>query len=185
MSTAHDRALVVAAPSTRRATAKAQVEREPPFEARVPGVDYGVLDSLVGYALRRAQLALYEDFIRSLAPWNITPPRFSALVVIANNPDLKLTDLARILNVARSGAVTLVDALSELGHVARHASATDKRAFRLSLTTKGKKTLTQIARAVREHDRRIVCMLTVSEQTQLMSLLGRMVGSGEPVRNTR
>jgi DNA-binding MarR family transcriptional regulator len=164
---------------------RAGFEREPLFEARVAGIDYGVLDSLVGYALRRAQLKLYEDFIHSLSAWNITPPRFSALVLIANNPDLKLTDLSRILNVARSGAVTLVDALSELGYVARHASPTDKRAFRLLLTSKGKKALTHITRAVLQHDQRIVSMLTLPEQTQLMSLLGRMVGSAEPVRNTR
>lgn len=167
-------------------TARAQRhEGEPPFEARVPGVDYGVLDSLVGYALRRAQLKLYEDFIHSLSAWGITPSRFSALVLIANNKDLKLTDLSRILNVARSGAVTLVDALSDLGYVARHASTTDRRAFRLQLTPKGKKALTQITRAVREHDQHIVSMLTATEQTQLMRLLERMVGTAQPVRSTR
>jgi DNA-binding MarR family transcriptional regulator len=185
MTTTDDSAARAARPSTRRGPGKGQDEREPPFEARVPGIDYGVLDALLGYALRRAQLKLYEDFIRSLAPWNITPPRFSALVLIANNPDLKLTDLSRILNVARSGAVTVVDALSELGYVERHASATDKRAYRLLLTPRGKKALTQITRAVHEHDRRIVSMLTAPEQTQLMSLLARMVGSSEPARKPR
>ena len=155
-------------------------DENPHFEARIPGIDYGVLDSLVGYALRRAQLNLYEDFIRSLAHWNITPPRFSALVVIAHNPDLKLTELARVLNVARSGAVTVVDALSELGYVARHDSATDKRAFRLLLTAKGKKALSAITSAVQAHDKRIVSMLTSDEQAQLMALLGRMVGVESP-----
>lgn len=95
------------------------------FEPHVAGVDYGVLDGLIGYALRRAQLTLYEDFVASLAPWNITPPRFSALVIIDKNPDLKLTELARILGVARSGAVTLIDALSALGYVSRHDSPSD------------------------------------------------------------
>jgi len=165
---------------TPRALPRPRDEDEPLFEARVPGIDYGVLDSLVGYALRRAQLYLYEDFIRSLSAWNITPPRFSALVVIAHNPDLKLTELARILNVARSGAVTVVDALSELGYVARHASATDKRAFRLLLTPRGKKALAAITGAVVAHDRRIVSMLNAEEQSQLMALLGRMVGSDSP-----
>ena len=159
---------------------KSRSEEKPSFEARIPGIDYGVLDQLVGFALRRAQLNLYEDFIRSLAPWSITPPRFSALVVIANNPDLKLTELARVLNVARSGAVTVVDALSELGYVARHDSATDKRAFRLLLTARGKRALSSITSAVLEHDRRIVSMLSSDEQAQLMALLGRMVGLTSP-----
>jgi DNA-binding MarR family transcriptional regulator len=151
-----------------------QDEDAPPFEPRVPGIDYGVLDTLIGYALRRAQLKLYEDFIRSMASWNITPRRFSALVVISNNPDLKLTELARILNVARSGAVTIVDALSELGYVARHPSETDKRAFRLRTTPRGKKALAAITLAVQQHDQRIVSMLSKQEQRQLLALLGRM-----------
>lgn len=146
------------------------------FDPHVPGVDYGVLDGLIGYALRRAQLHLYEDFVESLAPWGITPPRFAALVIIAHNPDLKLTDLARILGVARSGAVTLIDALSAPGYVARHASRSDKRAFRLALTAKGKRALVEITQAVEQHDRRIVSMLSESEQRQLMELLRRMAG---------
>lgn len=146
------------------------------FEPRVPGVNYGVLDRLVGFALRRAQLLLYEDFVASLAAWNITPPRFSALVIIDHNPNLKLTELARILGVARSGAVTLIDALTALGYVVRQDSPTDKRAFRLALTPKGKRALTAITSAVEQHDKRIVSMLNPGEQSQLMELLRRMAG---------
>ena len=65
-----------------------------PFVPKVPGIDYGILDSLLGYAVRRAQIQLYEDFIPSLAPWGITPPRFSAMVIVSRNPGLKLTQLA-------------------------------------------------------------------------------------------
>ena len=65
----------------------------------MPGIDYGVLDSLLGYALRRAQIVIYEDFVRTLSPWNITPQRFSALTVISGNPSLKLTQLAHILGI--------------------------------------------------------------------------------------
>ena len=146
------------------------------FDPHVPGVNYGVLDGLIGYALRRAQLRLYEDFVESLARWNITPPRFAALVIIAQNPDLKLTDLARILGVARSGAVTLIDALSAPGYVAREASRSDRRAFRLVLTAKGKRALVEITAAVEQHDRRIVSMLSAEEQQRLMDLLRRMAG---------
>ena len=46
------------------------------FVAHVPGIQYGVLDSLVGYAVRRAQIRMYETFIVALEPWGITPPRF-------------------------------------------------------------------------------------------------------------
>src|SRR3546814_5503574 len=66
------------------------------FDPHVAGIEYGALDSLVGYAIRRAQILIYEDFLAALQPWDITPQRFSALTLIAANARLKLTELAQI-----------------------------------------------------------------------------------------
>lgn len=144
------------------------------FEPHLPNVDYGVLDSLVGYAIRRAQIRVYEDFVASLAAWHITPPRFSALQIIARNPDLKLTDLARILGIARSGAVLLVDALESMELVRRLPSPTDRRAFGLVLTETGRKTLKDATAAVCAHDARIAAGLSDAEQTVLKRLLDKL-----------
>lgn len=146
------------------------------FDPQVPGIDYGVLDDLVGYSVRRAQLAIYEDFIATLAPWNITPPRFSALVVIARNPGLKLSLLARILGIARSGGVLLVDALQDMGYVERQASEADRRAWRLVLTAAGRRELRAIIAAVAAHDRRMSRMLDAAQTAQLVGLLKRVAG---------
>lgn len=144
------------------------------FEPHVPHIDYGVLDSLIGYAIRRAQIRIYEDFVASLATWHITPPRFSALQIIARNPDLKLTDLARILGIARSGAVPLVDALESMALVERLPAATDRRAYRLALTDTGRRTLKAATAAVRAHDARIATHLSADEQQVLRGLLEKL-----------
>ena len=144
------------------------------FVAKVPGIDYGILDDLLGYAVRRAQIRLYEDFIASLAPWGITPPRFSAMVIVSRNPGLKLTQLARIMGIARSGSVILVDALEDLGYVQRLPVPEDRRAFSLTLTPKGRTDLVAISAAVRAHDERMARMLTPDEKTALRALLTRM-----------
>ena len=144
------------------------------FDPHVAGVEYGVLDGLVGYAIRRAQILIYEDFLAALEPWDITPQRFSALTLIAANADLKLTDLARILGIARSGAVQLVNQLQELGYVARHEAVADKRAYALVLTPAGRRAHAAITEAVLAHDRRISAGLSAAERRQLMALLGRL-----------
>lgn len=144
------------------------------FEPHLPGFDYGVLDTLVGYAIRRAQIRLYEDFVRSLAQWNITPPRFSALVLISSNPGLKLTDLAKLMGIARSGAVLLVDALEEMKLVARRPALKDKRAYSLALTSTGRKTLEAASAAVMEHDARISRELSAQEKDALRRMLDRI-----------
>ena len=151
------------------------------FNPRVPGVDYGVLDQLLGYSVRRAQIVMYEDFIASLAPWQVTPPRFSALVIISRNAGLKLTELANILGIARSGAVALIDSLEGLGHVERRPSPTDRRALGLFMTPKGEQDLVAIIEAVQAHDRRAAGSLTAAEFAQLNLLLSKVMAASPAV----
>ncbi|MCG8443485.1 MAG: hypothetical protein MI723_16905, partial [Caulobacterales bacterium] len=36
------------------------------FTPHVEGVDYGILDTLLGYAIRRSQIRVYSDFYREI-----------------------------------------------------------------------------------------------------------------------
>lgn len=144
------------------------------FDPHVAGVEYAALDSLVGYAIRRAQILIYEDFLAALAPWDITPQRYSALTLIEANAELKLTDLARILGIARSGAVQLVDQLQAMGYVTRREMVGDKRAYALAMTSAGRRAHASITRAVRAHDQRISAQLSEAERKKLIDLLGRL-----------
>ena len=130
-------------------------------------------------AVRRAQIRLYEDFVASLSPWGITPPRFSAMVIVSRNPGLKLTQLAKVMGIARSGAVILVDALEELGYMQRQPVPEDRRAFSLSLTKKGQADLVAIVQAVQAHDERMARMFSAEEQLQLRQQLTRLAGSAD------
>ena len=63
---------------------------------RVPGLRYDVLDELLGYPLRRAQLAMFGAFDEATRGLRMTPPRFTAMVVIGANPGLSQTLLGRV-----------------------------------------------------------------------------------------
>lgn len=141
------------------------------LNAQVPGVDYGVLDELIGYALRRAQIRIYQDFLETMASWAITPPRFSAMTLLEANAGMKLTELANAMGIARSGAVQVVHALEKLGHVKRADSAVDRRAHSLALTPAGSEALQSIRRAIKQHDARISTRLSEDEKTELRRLL--------------
>lgn len=159
-------------PSRTRQGNRRPSDRLESFLAQVPGVDYGVLDDLLGYALRRAQLRIYQDFFEALDAWSITPPRFSAMTLIHHNRGLKLTELAHAMGIARSGAVDVVNALEKLGFVRRQAAEHDRRAHALELTPEGVQAYGDIAGAIRQHDRRISARLSEEEQVQLRQLLG-------------
>lgn len=137
----------------------------------VPGVDYGPLNDLIGYCLRRAQIRIYQDFLDVMEPWNITPPRFSAMTLIRHNAGMKLTELAKAMGIARSGAVEVVNSLEKLGYVRRGDSPGDRRAFALALTLKGTRVLDEVTILVKQHDAKVSTALTADEQVTLRRLL--------------
>ena len=122
----------------------------------VPGVDYGPLDGLLGYALRRAQNALYLDFYRATAEWDVSPQRFAALVLISRNPGLRQGLLAQAMGLHRSGALRLTDWLTAQGYAERRDAPDDARVWGLYLTPAGKKLLVKLETAVAKHDRALI-----------------------------
>lgn len=147
----------------------------PPRPARRTGaVANAELDGLIGYALRRAQLKVFEDFYAALSVAGITPARFSALILIDANPGIGQTVLARSLNIARSGVVTLADTLESLGLVTRDPIAGDKRAYALNLTPAGRGTLKRVRDQVQVHEARVCAKLTKAEKALLLEMLARV-----------
>ncbi|OWQ84735.1 hypothetical protein CDN99_23675 [Roseateles aquatilis] len=118
----------------------------------VPGLDYGVLDELLGYALRRAQNALYLDFYRATADLDVSPQRFAALVLVGRNPGMRQGLLAQAMGLHRSGALRLTDWLTDRGWAERRDDAEDARRWGLHLTATGKRKLALLERRVRDHD---------------------------------
>ena len=62
-----------------------------PTDDREP-LDIGLLNEHLGYFIRRLQVWVFQDFIRTLAPVDIRPAQYSVLVVIAANPGLSQSD---------------------------------------------------------------------------------------------
>src|SRR5262245_53708342 len=95
--------------------------------------DIGVLPQHLGYFVRRLQVAVFQDFIRTLAPVDLRPAQYSVLVVIAANPRLSQADVAAALGIERARLVHLLDRLERRGLIRRLASPTDRRSHALEL----------------------------------------------------
>ena len=142
--------------------------------ARVPGIDYGGLDDLLGYELRRAQLAGFEAFHRATAGVDITPPRYTALTLLGANPGLSQTDLGAALGTARSGAMLLTNWLEARGLARRRRRNGDGRAWGLYLTARGRVLIARLARRVRSQDGLFARRLAPGELVHLKKLLGKL-----------
>src|SRR5882672_4443418 len=134
---------------------------------RVPGLDYDVLDELLGYRLRRAQVAMFIAFHEATKGLNITPPRFTALVVIGANPGISQTILGNVLGIARSGAMLLTDWFEDRGLVERRHLPSDGRAWGLHLTRKGEQLVERMKPRVLDLDLKKANSLTKTERREL------------------
>lgn len=143
------------------------------FEQWPDDVDFGPLAGLIGYALRRAQIAIYRDLFATIGELGFTPQLFAALVLIDRNPALNQTDLGRVMGVNRAAAMALVNRLQSMELVERETSKTDKRSNKVRLTRRGHSRLATLVARVQAHDRRIARNLNPDELATLRDLLRR------------
>ena len=64
-------------------------------------VDMGYLEGTIGYTIRRAQLAVFQDIYREFGDTRITLTQFSVMAVAADNPEVTQAELAEVLAVER------------------------------------------------------------------------------------
>ena len=143
---------------------------------RVDGPDFDVLDDRLGYAIRRAQVALFLAFHEATRGLEITPPRFTALVIIGANPGISQTTLGNVLGIARSGAMALTDWFEDRGLVARRRRPGDGRAWGLRLTPRGERLVARMKQRVADEDHRRAAVLGSPEREALLRLLNKLAG---------
>lgn len=141
---------------------------------RVGGVDYDVLDELLGYSLRRAQVTMYLAFHHATRGMDVTPPRFTALVVIGANPGISQSAVGQVLGIARSGAMLLTDWMEGRGLVERRRPPGDGRSWGLHLTKGGERTLERMKGRVVRLEQEKTKDLTAKERRELLRLLEKL-----------
>jgi DNA-binding MarR family transcriptional regulator len=108
----------------------------PPLEIE-EALSAGGTTGLIGYRLRRAQLAVFQRFLSVFDQLKLRPADYSVLVLIADNPGRKQTAIAEALGIKRANFVTLAHGLEQRGLIERRPSVGDKRANALHLTADG------------------------------------------------
>ncbi len=144
-------------------------------EGAAAPLDLGELSELLGYALKRAQLKLYEDFLKCVAPLQLTPAQFSVLLLLEKNPGRNQTEVAGALGILRPNFVAMLDGLESRGLCARTRSATDSRSHVLSLTEKGRSALARARRIIASrHEARLSALLGAADRAALLRILAKI-----------
>lgn len=143
-------------------------------EARALAVDVGPLAGMVGYVLRRAQLAVFDDVIAHFAELDIRPAQYSVLVLLGYSPGLKQSDVAAALGIQRANFVVLFDGLERRGLARRVSAPNDRRSYALYLTEAGEELLARANQLESRIEMRLDAKLGPGGREQLLALLGRL-----------
>jgi DNA-binding MarR family transcriptional regulator len=135
----------------------------------------GELSELLGYSLKRAQLRIFDDFLRCVAPLQLTPAQFSVLLLLDRNPGRNQTEIAATLGILRPNFVAMLDALESRELCARIRSTNDRRSHILLLTDKGRAVLARAKRLVAgKHEARLNELLGPADRAALLSMLEKI-----------
>lgn len=105
----------------------------------VQDADMELLDSLVGYNLRRAAARQRERFRSVFSPFDLRPVQLTTLTLISRNEPIRQAALGKALEMKRANVVTLLDDLQKRGLIKRTPAPDDRRSYVVELTGKGRK----------------------------------------------
>lgn len=133
-----------------------------------------VLDGFIGYAMRHAQIKVFQHLVNTLASYDLRPAQFTSLAIIGDNPGLMQVDLARTLAIEPPQAVTLLNKLETRGLAVRVRCKPDKRSYGIFLTKAGEALLEQLKGVVLQSDLEATAALSEDERQQLLALLQKV-----------
>src|SRR6201989_1894746 len=153
----------------------AKPQRSARKESQDTPIDLGDLSEMLGYPLKRAQLRIFEDFLRCMAPLQLTPAQFSVLMLLERNPGRNQTEIASTLGILRPNFVAMLDGLESRELCARVRSVNDRRSHHLVLTDKGRAVLARAKKLVAaKHEARLNEVLGPANHTALLEMLSKI-----------
>lgn len=131
----------------------------------------GVLDGHLGYFLRRVQVWVFQDFIKTLATIDLRPAQYSVLAVIGANRGLSQADVAQLLGIERARLVRMLHRLEKRGLTQRLASPNDRRSHALQLTSAGQALLKRGKALAAVHEANLMQRFGAANHARMMDSL--------------
>ena len=148
-------------------------------EAVAESVNFGPLAYWVGFNLRMAQESAFQAFSRRSQEIGESPGRFATLTLIARNPGISQTELSHANGRDKSSLTPVVEDLVRRGLVERKRGRADRRTYRLNVTAAGKKTLSQLTRCARRHERILDGIIGLRDRKRFIQILKKIAAEIE------
>jgi DNA-binding MarR family transcriptional regulator len=127
-----------------------------------------------GFLLRRSHQISVAIFERACASLSLTPAQYGVLAVLAAQPRIDQTRLAKALALDKVTVLRVLKGLQERGLCAREPVASGRRQMEVTLTVAGHTLLQQARQPVQQAYEELLSPLSDEEQAVLVSLLQRL-----------
>ena len=138
-------------------------------------IDRSALDALLGFRLRRVNLALARKFALATGDHGLRGGEFTSLAIIACNPGMSQNGICRATGLDKSAAVAVIDDLLQRGWIARERCGEDRRRYQLTITQAGKQALDDLVARTGDIEAPILDALSTPERAMLFALLDKLV----------
>jgi len=129
------------------------------------------------FRLWRASHARTEEALNSIG---LTPALFAVLNVLGAREGTIQQELSADMAIDPSAMVKLINELESTGLAERRRRPGDRRAWEVSITPTGRRTLERAKRLVAQVEDEVLGGLTAGDRGQLLTLLRRALASAPP-----
>lgn len=140
-------------------------------------LDMGCLTEILGFHLRMANVAVFQDYQATMAGLSLTPKQFTVLELVGRNPGVVQIDIAELLSMDKATTMALVDRLEARNFLERRPSITDRRRKELFLTKEGQGVLQEARALIASHEKRFTSRFSGTELETFIEQLRRIYGA--------
>src|SRR5436305_11664308 len=149
-------------------------------EAASTGIEAPEVAEFAGQLSFRLWRASHTRTAEALGSLGLTTALFAVLNVLGARDGAIQQQLSSDMGIDPSAMVKLINELENAGLAERRRRPGDRRAWEVSITPKGRRTLERARRFAMEVQDEVLGGLTVSDRRQLLTLLRRAVISAPP-----
>jgi DNA-binding MarR family transcriptional regulator len=134
-----------------------------------------ILPDNIGFHIRIVQMRVFREFYRVFEGSGVTPGMHTVLAIIRDNPGMRQRTLAELLMVREPNMTRMIQGLQASGLIDREVDKSDRRAFHLVLTAKGRKLMESVQDRIDALEARLLAGLDAEERHDLRDYLERIL----------
>ena len=136
-----------------------------------------VLPENIGFHIRIVQMRVFREFYRTFEGSGVTPGMHTVLAIIRDTPGIRQRTLAELLMVREPNMTRMIQGLQGASLISREVDKTDRRAFHLVLTEKGRALMDGVQARMDSFEEKLLGGLDSKDRKSLRSYLDRILAA--------